>query len=162
MRFSGSAVGGAALGPTPTVPRPTWPAPVVATDAPPTGTLTAPGCCSCCCEDLRDRRGRNYSITHVDIQDCYRLCQSELTKTYHPWQCLLVHVKLIKHTIWHARLILELWSQPCSRQPLASSLAVRPTIGPRIGHHVHLENIGGGKVETMKININKMLTFFLL
>lgn len=70
LRFSGSAVGAAALGPTPTVPRPTWPTPVVGTDAPPTGTLTAPGCCSWCCEDLRDRRNTNYNIMHLCVYMC--------------------------------------------------------------------------------------------
>lgn len=90
------------------------------------------------------------------------MLSARIEKTHHPWQCLLVYIKLIKHTIRHAWLILELWSQPCSRQPLASSLAVRPTIGPRIGHHVHLENRRGGKVERIQIIINKMMIYFLL
>lgn len=86
----------------------------------------------------------------------------KLTQAYRPRQGLLVYVELMKHTIWHARLVLELWSQPCSRQPLASSLAVRPTIGPRIGHHVHLKNRRGGKVETTqhKQNADNLLAAF--
>lgn len=69
---------------------------------------------------------------------------TETNKSYHPrhaltWWCLLVHVELVGHIVGQARLILELWAQPCSRQPLASGLAVRTTIGARIGHHIHLE-----------------------
>lgn len=65
-------------------------------------------------------------------------------KSYHPrhaltrW-CLLVHVKLVGHIVGQACLILELWARPCSWQPLAR-LAVRTTIGARIGHHIHLES----------------------
>lgn len=69
-------------------------------------------------------------------------------KSYHPRHALnrrrlLVHVELVGHIVGQARLILELWAQPCSRQPLASRLAVRTTIGARVGHHVHLK--GGGR-----------------
>lgn len=71
--------------------------------------------------------------------------------SYHPrhalarWQ-LLVHVELIGHIVGHACLILELWAQPCSRHPLASRLAVRTTIGARIGHHIHLESSARGGI----------------
>lgn len=58
-------------------------------------------------------------------------------------QRLLVHVELVGDVVGHGRLILELWAQPCSRHPLASRLAVRTTIGARIGHHIHLK--GGGE-----------------
>lgn len=66
-------------------------------------------------------------------------------KSYHPrhaltrWR-LLIHVELDGHIIGQTRLVLELWAQPCSRQPLASRLAVWTTIGARIGHHIHLES----------------------
>lgn len=63
--------------------------------------------------------------------------------SYHPRhaltrRCLLVHVELTGHTVGQTCLVLELWAQPCSRQPLASRLAVRTAIGARVGHHIHL------------------------
>lgn len=75
-------------------------------------------------------------------------------KSYHPrhaltrW-CLLVHVKLGGHIVGQARLILELWAQPCSRQPLAR-LAVRTAIGARVGHHIHLKSRVRGGQEAMR------------
>lgn len=77
------------------------------------------------------------------------------TNSYHPRhpltrRCLLVHAKLVGHIVGQTRLILELWAQPCSRQPLASRLAVRTTIGARIGHHIHLECRGRGGKELLR------------
>lgn len=88
--------------------------------------------------------------------DFIHLYGTEKNKTYHPrhaltrW-CLLVHVELGGHIVGQARLSLELWAQPCSRQPLASRLAVRTTIGARIGHHIHLEGRerGGNEEDEM-------------
>lgn len=87
----------------------------------------------------------------VSVQMATNFYQPEETETYHPRYRLLVHVELIEHTVWHACLILELRSQPCSRQCLACRLAVRPSIGPHTGHHVHLETQEKAKRKQYKL-----------
>lgn len=79
----------------------------------------------------------------------------QIKTSYHPrhaltrWR-LLVHVELSGHIVGQSCLILELWAQPCSRQPLASRLAVRTAIGARVGHHIHLEDRASGGNKKMR------------